>query len=89
MCESITMELMCIEVDPSTEHILEDSWLFPDLLEHEVRKISELGNLLTLIDRLADPIDLLSLREYSIIVARDLEYISIIEDDIVIDESDE
>lgn len=77
------------EVDTTSKYIFEYSRLFPYLLNHKIWEVSEFGDFLTLIDRLTDTICLLSLREDRIVISCKEEYISIFEDDIVIDESDQ
>ena len=89
MSECMRVQRIRIEIDTSSKYILEHSWLLEYFFEHEVREVSEFRYLLTLIDCLPYPICSESLREDLIVVWRQEKYISILEDDIVIDESDE
>jgi hypothetical protein len=77
------------KINTPTKHIFEDSWLFEYFLQHKIREVSGLGDLFTLIDDLASTVSEMPLREDLIVVESQEEYISILEDDIVIDESDE
>ena len=86
MSEGIGVERIIGKIDPTTKHILEDSWLFEYFLQHKIREVSELRHLLRLIDDLTSPISILSSCNYLVVIPSHLEYISILEDDIVIDE---
>lgn len=87
MSESIGVERIIGKIYTTTKYILENSWLFKYFLQHKIREVSEFGNLFTLINNLASTISGLSLRENRVIIESKEEYISILKDDIVIDES--